>query len=84
VRHSPLLVILMVFLGCTSRPLPRPQSAAERELVALEYRWAAATKQRDDATVATILAPEWYLLGPHGNVITRALMLAVVTTSLDL
>lgn len=82
-RYRSLCVACAILVACTPRsPMPTP-SSAERELVALEYRWAGATKRRDAATVAAILAPEWYLLGPHGNVITRDQMLAVVRSNSD-
>jgi hypothetical protein len=74
--------VLVSACGATPR-VPLDPVAADQQLRQLEYTWAAATKNRSDSALRPILADDWYLIGPHGNVISRQDMLGIVRGNTD-
>jgi hypothetical protein len=56
-----------------------------RKLLQIEDELDAATKARvsPEATVERDLAPDWYCIGPHGDMIDRARMIAIIKTNSD-
>ena len=65
-------VALMLVFGTLS---PAAQADEERQLVALQQQLAQAWRQKDRAFIETVLAPEWSVTQPDGQVLTRATVL---------
>lgn len=82
----PHAVVISSILLSACGPAPRAPLdpvAVDKELRQLEQTWATATKNRADSALRSILADEWYLIGPHGNVISRQEMLGIVQANTD-
>jgi hypothetical protein len=74
----PMSVLAMVFASILAAAAQAPDD--EQQLREIPQRLARAWLQHDRATIESLLAPEWSVTQPDGQVLTRA---AVLTTFFD-
>lgn len=71
--------------GQDVRPVVPLTDPVARKLLQIEDDLNAAVKARvsSEATIQRNLAPDWYYTGPHGDIIDRAQMIAIIKSNSD-
>jgi hypothetical protein len=60
----------------TTGQASQPDAKLGQELIALRKAWVEARKRRDAETMSRLMADEWTITTPEGNIVTREQSLA--------